>query len=78
MEKNKRVLEGKLYPIDLLKKIKNKEIELGSYTSVNEDGEDVIVSIKEKYLRTDTIQSNGWIRINCYYLDGTKTETFTR
>lgn len=78
MKINARKLEGKVYPSDLVQKLRDNEIELGFYTSKNEDGEDLIVEIKEDYVRIDTIQNNGWIRINCYYLDGIKTETYKK
>lgn len=49
-------------------------------TAQNSDGENIIVSKGETSdsYRTDTFQSNGWIRINEYYSDGTTTETYER
>ena len=45
---------------------------------INEDGEDVIVSIDEESACVRTLQKNGWMRINIYYPDGTSEELFER
>lgn len=52
-------------------------------TAVNDKNEDVIISSGTTddgihYYRIDTMQSNGWIRVNGYYADGTVTETYER
>ena len=51
-------------------------------TATNENQDDVIISEGEvegnHYFETQTLQKNGWIRINCYYADGTIDETFSR
>lgn len=50
----------------------------------NEDGEAVILQIAGTDERGDpifemtTAQSNGWLRINYYYRDGTVEETYKR
>ena len=47
------------------------------YSGVNEDGEQVLVSISADSIVINTFQSNGWVRVNYYdakgYADG---ETF--
>lgn len=75
MKINAKKLDDNVYPRDLVEKTKKNEIELGFYTSKNEDGEDLIVEISKDYVRVDTIQKNGWIRINYYYLDEEETVT---
>lgn len=52
-------------------------------TAINQDGDDVIISEgltadNIRYYRTDTLQSNDWDRVTCYYEDGTITETYER
>ena len=50
----------------------------------NGDGENVIIERGEDhdrgegYVRTQTFQSNGWVRNNYYYEDGTVEELFDR
>ena len=51
-------------------------------TGTNDKGEDVIIS-KESMgdgycYRLDTMQKNGWVRINRYHADGLIEETFER
>ena len=75
MKINAKKLEGKTYPSDLVQRLRENKIEFGMYTSKNEDGEDLIVEISKEYVRVDTIQKNGWIRINYYYLDEEETVT---
>ena len=43
---------------------------------VNEDGENVIVSIDDRLAEVKTLQKNGWIRVNTYWYDGTSEETY--
>lgn len=51
-------------------------------TAENENGELVIieegVDDDVHYYKTTTAQNNDWCRINCFYADGTVTETFER
>ena len=48
----------------------------------NESGERVIVEKGHngdlEYYQLSTFQSNDWIRINCYYEDGSIDETYER
>ena len=46
------------------------------YPGTNELGEDVYISIFKEKIVTSTSQSNGWIRKNIYYRDGSREETF--
>lgn len=48
------------------------------YPGINEDGEDVYISIFHDKIVTSTTQSNGWIRKNIYWRDGTREETFEK
>ena len=48
------------------------------FTATNSRKENVIIQRAQDYIRLDTYQSNGWIRVNEYYPDGTVTETFER
>ena len=50
--------------------------ELSSGT--NEDGENVIVHINEEYAQIETLQKNGWCRVNIYWKDGTTEELYKR
>lgn len=42
----------------------------------NEDGETTITSINPDNIVVDTQQSNGWVRRNIYWRDGTREELF--
>ena len=42
----------------------------------NENGEDVAISIFKDRIVVVTYQSNGWIRKNIYYPDGSREELF--
>lgn len=42
----------------------------------NENGEDVNIGIYHDRIAVVTFQSNGWMRQNVYYRDGTIDETF--
>lgn len=44
----------------------------------NDEGENVIVKRCDGYICTETMQANGWTRINYYHSDGTVEETFSR
>lgn len=48
------------------------------FSATNSSKENVIVQRYQGYIRLDTYQNNGWIRVNEYYPDGTITETFER
>ena len=48
------------------------------YPGTNEHGESVYISIFEDMIVTMTTQSNGWMRKNIYYRDGSREETFER
>ena len=48
-----------------------------AFSGVNEDGEDVLVSIANDSIIVSTNQKNGWIRKNIYGADGyAEGETF--
>lgn len=46
------------------------------YTGVNEALEDITISISKDRIDTTTFQSNGWVRKNTYWRDGTREELF--
>jgi len=51
-------------------------------TAENEGGERVIIEKGHngdlEYYRLSTFQNNDWVRINCYYEDGSIDETYER
>ncbi len=57
------------YTLDDLKQ-RTLNGESGLYTSINEEGQDVIVEMNNYCLEIDTFQDNGWIRKNVYEWDG--------
>ena len=46
------------------------------YPGTNDDGEEVFISIYHERIVVSTMQSNGWNRVNTYYRDGSRDETF--
>ena len=52
----------------------NNSISTGLFASINENDEAVIVEVTNEYLKTSTMQNNGWIRINIYHKDHTVEE----
>lgn len=48
------------------------------YPGTNEHGESVYISIFEDKVVTMISQTNGWMRKNIYYRDGSREETFER
>lgn len=62
----KKLTEGREFPI----------------TAKNEDGENVIIEIGyvdgEMLFAVTTAQTNGWLRINTYWADGTIEETYKK
>ena len=48
------------------------------YPGTNEQGESVYMSIFNDKIVTMTSQTNGWMRKNIYYRDGSQEETFER
>lgn len=46
------------------------------YTGINVLEEDVRLSIFHNRIVCVTLQHNGWVRINTYWNDGTREETF--
>ena len=42
----------------------------------NENGEDTCLSVCRDKITVRTHQYNGWVRINTYWRDGTREETF--
>ena len=44
----------------------------------NDEGENVLVNRGDGYICTETMQANGWTRMNYYHSDGTVEETFSR
>lgn len=67
---------------ELKEKVKNGVYEPDIYTSSNEDGEMLAVTVKSKYeFRVSTYQNNGWTRINDYVYDEgcwTMSETYEK
>ena len=63
---------------ELLNDLKNKKLETGIYTSVNDNGDNIIIEVTKNYIKTRTPQSNGWDKINYYYTDGTIEETYEK
>lgn len=45
---------------------------------VNDDGENVIVTVFEDRIEFVTCQKNGWCRINIYHRDGTYEELYKK
>lgn len=48
------------------------------YPGTNEYGEEVYISIFNEKIVTSTLQSNGWIRKNIYYRDGSREEMYEK
>lgn len=48
------------------------------YFTKNGLNENVIIIIHDNFLEQKTMQSNGWIRTNNYYLDNTSEELYSR
>ena len=46
------------------------------FPGVNENGEDIFISIYKDSITVATSQSNGWRRVNTYYRNGDRDETF--
>lgn len=49
-----------------------------AYPGKNESGERVLISISLDKIVVSAFQTNGWIRKNTYYRDGSCDETFER
>lgn len=58
-------------------KAKTKGVDLPA-TTVNEDGENVIINCVDDCYRVTTLQKNGWYRTNIYHPDGTIEELYDR
>ena len=63
---------------EIIDNFKNNELEIGIYTSKNQDGQNLLVEVMGDCLKITTMQDNGWARINEYYRDGTTTESYTK
>ena len=59
---------------ELLKKYGYLETQAG----VNEDGENVLISIDKICASITTLQNNGWSRVNIYYPDGASEEYYNK
>ena len=46
------------------------------YPGTNENGETVFMSVYPERIVVSTMQDNGWNRVNTYWRDGTREETF--
>lgn len=44
----------------------------------NENGESITISVQPNSVTVETLQHNGWTRINTYYENGTIEEMFRR
>lgn len=42
------------------------------------NGDSVTLSVCADHITTETLQRNGWTRINTYWLDGTTEESYKR
>lgn len=42
----------------------------------NTNGEDILISVNEDHIIVTTFQSNGWVRDNVYWIDGTIEELY--
>lgn len=62
----------------MLQEWHNGKYKIGIYTTTDESNNNVIVEIANDYLKTTTMQNNGWARVQYYYLDGTVEETYER
>lgn len=51
---------------------------ISPFCSENEQKESVVIQRYPDCIQLMTFQSNGWIRINEFYPDGTTTETYER
>lgn len=47
-------------------------------TGKSANGENIILTVGEDYITTETLQRNDWIRVNTYWADGTTEETYKR
>lgn len=47
-------------------------------TGKNAEGENVVLSVSRDVITTEAAQNNSWIRVNTYYRDGTREETYKR
>ena len=68
---------------ELMQEFKEGKLKQDVYTSINENGESVIVSYffdneGKGILHVRTLQSNGWSRTNIYYEDGTIEEIYSK
>lgn len=46
--------------------------------AVSESGEPQTIAVSADKITVRTRQSNGWTRVNTYWLDGAREETYTR
>lgn len=46
------------------------------FSGVNDEGEDVSISVFSDRIVVETYQSNGWVRENIFWRDGTREELF--
>lgn len=63
---------------ELLDEFYDNKLELGLYTSSNENNEQMIVEITDEYLKASVFQENGWTRVNIYHKDHTNEELYER
>lgn len=52
-----------------LEEFYDNKVALGTYTTKNENDENIIVEVTEENLKISTCQSNGWIKVKCYCKD---------
>ena len=48
------------------------------YFGESSEGEAVTISINPDHIVKETLQNNGWTRVNTYWYDGTQEETYRR
>lgn len=62
---------------DLIDKFKKDELDRDIYVGTDGDKNIILVKVAEE-LTITTCQSNGWLRKNIYYKDGTVEEMYDR
>lgn len=60
--------------MSLIEKFYNNMLEIGTFTTTDDENNNVIVEVEKDKLTIKTCQKNGWIRINVYHNDLEKTK----
>lgn len=56
--------------------IKSRTFKEGTFTSINLNGDNILVEMQTGFLKISTFQSNNWTRVNIYEYDY-ETDTWT-